>query len=205
MLAVRVLRDPESASAVLQPVRLRLLERLREPNSAAGIAREAGLPRQQVNYHLRELERHGLVEFVEERRKGNCNERIVRATARTYLVSPEALGALGTGPEERRDRFSASYLVAAAARLIRDVAVLAIRARKAEKRLATLTVETDVRFRSAADRHRFAEELTETVARLAAKYHEEAAPDGRAFRFLIGAYPVITKNEDDGVDSAVLE
>lgn len=203
--AVRVLRNPEQAAAVLQPARLELLERLAEPNSAAGIARDTGMPRQQVNYHLRELEKHGMVECVEERRKGNCIERIVRATAKSYLVSPDALGKLGSTPDERRDRFSAAYLVSAAAAVIRDLAVLGPRAAKAGKRLATLTIETEVRFRTAEDRAGFAEELAQTIARLTAKYHDGGASEGRRFRFVVGGLPVITKREEDSAESASLD
>src|SRR5262250_3074362 len=58
---------------------MRILEQLAEPDSAAGVARRLKLPRQQISYHLRELEHAGLVELVEERRKGNCLERVVRA------------------------------------------------------------------------------------------------------------------------------
>lgn len=203
--AVRVLRDPVQASAALQSGRLAMLEHLAEPDSAAGVARKIDMPRQQVNYHLKELEKHGLVEFVEERRKGNCLERIVQATARSYLVSPEALGKLGTAPEERRDRFSAAWLVAAAARVIRDLAVLGLRARGAGKRLATLTLETEIRFRSAQERSAFAEELSETLIRLTAKYHDSESPGGRPFRVLAGVWPMITKIEEDGGESAALE
>lgn len=203
--AVRVLRDPVQASAVLQPGRLTLLEHLASPDSAAGVARKIDMPRQQVNYHLKELEKHGLVEFVEERRKGNCLERIVQATARTYLVSPEALGKLGTTPEERRDRFSAAWLVSAAARVIRDLAVLGLRSQRAGKRLATLTIETEIRFRSAEERSEFAEELSDTLMRLTAKYHDAESPGGRPFRVLAGVWPMITKKEEDGGESAALE
>ncbi len=203
--AVQVLRDPEQAGIALHPGRLQILKKLAEPDSASGVARGLGLPRQQVNYHLRELERHKLVEFVEERRKGNCVERLVRATAKSYLISPEAFGKLGINPEERRDRFSAAYLVAAAARVIRDLTVLWVRSRKAGKGLATLTLETDIRFRNAEHRNQFAEELTGTFARLAAQYHDESAPDGRKFRFLACGYPVITKQEDDGAECALME
>ncbi len=203
--AVRVLRDPAQASAALQPGRLALLERLAEPGSAAGVARQIDMPRQQVNYHLKELEKHGLVEFVEERRKGNCIERIVQATARSYLVSPEALGKLGSTPEERRDRFSAAWLVSAAARVIRDLAVLGLRSQRAGKRLATLTLETEIRFRNAHERSAFAEELSETLVRLTAKYHDVESPGGRPFRVLAGVWPMITKTEEDGGESAALE
>ena len=164
-----------------------------------------GLPRQQVNYHLRSLESSGLVEFVREQRKGNCIERIVRAMAATYLISPEALGKLGASPAEGQDRFSAAYLVRTAARTIRDLAVLGRRAARAGKRLATLTLETEVRFASAEDRSAFAEELANTLARLVSKYHDERAPSGRLFRCWIGAYPAITKAEEDTSDSTRLE
>jgi DNA-binding transcriptional ArsR family regulator len=96
---VEVLRDAEQASTLLSPERLRLLAHLGAPDSASGLSRRLGVGRQRINYHLRELERARLVEFVDERRKGNCVERRVRATASSYLISPEALGVLGRSPE----------------------------------------------------------------------------------------------------------
>lgn len=137
---------------------------------------------------LRELEREGLVECVEERRKGNCVERLVRAKARSFVISPEALGALGSTPEAARDRFSAAYLVSAAAKTIRDVASLEARARREGKRLPTFT-ETDVRFASAAARAAFAEDLANAVAGLAAKYHDEHASGRRRFRLMATIHP----------------
>ena len=204
--AVHIVRDPEVAVTLLQQPRLRILELLAAPDSAAGIARKMGLPRQQVNYHLRSLEANGLVEFVQEQRKGNCVERIVQATAATYLISPEALGRLGDRPEERQDRFSAAYLVRTAARAIRELAVLGRRAARARKRLATLTLEAEVRFATAEDRHAFAEELANTLARLVSRYHDAGAPGGRLFRCWIGAYPAVTKTEaEDSAESTRLE
>src|SRR5688572_22997889 len=124
---LQLIRGLEQATAALEPTRLRLLTELAMPDgdSASGLARRLSLPRQRVNYHLRELEKAGLVELVREQRKGNCVERIVRAVARSYLISPEVLG--GAAPKDEgevRDRFSSAYLVSAAARTIRDVAVL---------------------------------------------------------------------------------
>lgn len=186
---VAVVRDVARAARLLDPLRVSMLERLAEPGSATSLARDLGLPRQRVNYHLRELEKAGFIEFVEERRRGNCVERLVRATARSYLISPEVLGALGRTPEERQDRFSASYLMAAAGRLLRDLSEHAARAEASHKRVATLTLETDVRLASAEARTAFAEELSSAVASLVAKYHDAAAPGGRSFRLVVGAYP----------------
>ena len=125
-----IIRSPNTAAKLLQPMRRQILENLSEPRSASGLARMLGLPRQKVNYHLRELEKGGLVELVEERRRGNCTERLVKATARSYLISPEVLGTLGSRPEEIRDRFSVAYLVATAGRVVRDVARAAGKSRR---------------------------------------------------------------------------
>jgi DNA-binding transcriptional ArsR family regulator len=171
--AIQVIESAEAAATLFSPARMRILEQLAEPDSAAGVARRLDLPRQQVSYHLRELEHAGLVELVEERRKGNCPERLVRAAARTYLISPEALGSLGATPEQRRDRFSLDYLVQLAARAIRDLAVMCRRAEKAGKRISTMALEVELRFASAEARNGFAEELAQEVAPLTAKYHDE--------------------------------
>jgi DNA-binding transcriptional ArsR family regulator len=203
-LALQLLRDPEAAAILLEPKRRMILERLQgEPNSATGLSKVLEMPRQKINYHLRELERVGLVEEVETRRKGNVEERIVRARATQYLISPEVLGELGSTPEERRDRFSVAYLISAAGRVIRDLGVLAHRATRAGKRLSSMTLEVEVRFRNAEARGKFAEELTQFLAAQTAKYHDESSPGGREFRFVVGAYPRITKQEDDGEPDAV--
>lgn len=176
-------------AVLLRPLRTRILEMLAEPQSAASIARTLDTARQKVGYHLKELEKQGLVELVEEKRVGNCVERIVRATGRAYLVSAEALGSLAQGAAEATDRFSAAYVIAVAARALREVARLRQAADDAGKRLATLTLDTEVRFATAADRGAFAEELAREVARLTAKYHDESAPRGRVYRIASFAYP----------------
>jgi DNA-binding transcriptional ArsR family regulator len=176
---------------------LELLAPPHDPDSASGVARTLRLPRQKVNYHLRELEEAGLVEHVEDRRRGNCVERIVRATATTYLISPEALGALGATGAGAQDRFSWATLVGGAARAIRDLAVLRRRADGVGKALPTLSLETEIRFASPGAMNEFSEELAREVARLTSKYHDERAERGRVFRFFLGAYPTITKTEED--------
>jgi DNA-binding transcriptional ArsR family regulator len=195
-----VIRRPEAAAALLDPIRQRLLAQLAEPDSASGLARRLRLPRQRINYHLRALEAAGLLELVEERRKGNCTERVVRATARAFVISPEALGPLGLTPDLAADRFSSAYLIAAAGRAIRDVSALVARARGAGQRIATLTLEADIRFASAESRAAFAEELAEQVARIAARYHDERAPGGRSFRLLAAVHPTPTKGAKHGKD-----
>src|ERR1700724_64268 len=103
MLEIAVIDDPAAAGVSLDPVRARLLGELAQPGSASTLAAQLGLPRQKVNYHLRALERHGLVELVEERRKGNVTERVMRATAASYVISPSALSAVAPDPDPAPD------------------------------------------------------------------------------------------------------
>src|ERR1700737_4350749 len=131
MIDVTVIDDPAAAEVSLDPVRARLLAELAEPASASTLAARLGLARQKVNYHLRALERHGLVELVEERRKGNVTERVMRATAASYVISPSALSAVQPDPSRSPDRLSARWLLAVAARLVRDVGALITGATKA--------------------------------------------------------------------------
>lgn len=193
--AVDMVAGAARAATLLKPMRLEILDALREPGSAATVARRLGIARQKVNYHLRELEKAGFLEEVEERRTGNCIERIVRAKATHYLIDPEVLGSLAADPDAIQDRFSSTYLVALAAQAIRDLGALREKASAAKKRIATFSLQTDIRFANAADRQAFAEELANDVARLVAKYHDDHAEGGRNFRLFLGAYPARRKEQ----------
>ncbi|MCO6438314.1 MAG: helix-turn-helix transcriptional regulator [Phycisphaerae bacterium] len=196
-LPVQILDSVDQAAALMDPARIRLLRELREPDSASGLAKRTGQPRQRLNYHLRELERVGLVKLVEERRRRNCTERMYQATARAYLVSPEALDHFGREPEVVQDRFSWAYLVSLAARAVRDLAVLRRRADRAGKKLATLALDADVRVASPRELTEIMEGLTAAIQALAKTYHNESAPGGRTFRVMVGAYPAITRDEEE--------
>jgi DNA-binding transcriptional ArsR family regulator len=201
MFEVTVIEDAAAAAASLDPVRARLLAELAEPGSATALAGRLGMPRQKVNYHLRELERHGLVELVEERRKGNVTERVLRATAASYVISPVALAAVQPDPARSPDRLSAHWLLALAAKLVRDVGQLLTGAAREDKRVATFAMEGEVRFASAAERAAFAQELAGTVTALVSKYHDENAPRGRLHRVIVAVHPAITRGAPDSAEN----
>lgn len=187
MLDVDVIDEPAAAAAALDPLRARLLAALAEPGSASTLAGQVGLTRQKVNYHLRTLEEHGLVREVGRRAKRGLTERVLEASAASYLVSPAALGEAASDPARVSDRLSARYLLALAGRVVREVGDLARRADAQDKRLATLAIDTEIAFASATERAAFADELGAAVRDLAARYH---APGGRPHRLVVGAHPV---------------
>ena len=191
---MEVLTDTSQLAAALSPVRMRVLKEMREPQSATTLAPRLGLSRQALNYHLRELEREGFLELVEERPRRGCVERMLKVTSRAFVVNPALLGALSDDPDEARDRFSSGFLLATATRLIRDVALLDERARAVDQRLATFTMDCEVGFASPAAYRSFTEELAGAVARIAARY-DTAAPRSRRFRLVLGSHPLVTKTD----------
>jgi DNA-binding transcriptional ArsR family regulator len=195
MLDIQVIDDPATATVALEPMRSRLLSELAAPASAATLATRVGLARQKVTYHLNTLEAHGLVRLAEERKWGGLTERLLVATAASYIVSPSALGPVAVDPKRECDRLLASYLIALGARVVREVADLVRRATETGKRLATLSLDTEIHFRSATDRAAFTSELSEAIAKLVSKYHDQSAPGGRAHRLVVVAHPLPQKSD----------
>lgn len=189
MNELEVIDDPEIAAVALEPIRSRLLAELSEPASSATLSARVGIPRQKVNYHIRRLEDAKLVRVSSQRRWGGLIERLMVATAASYVVSPGAMGPVASDPARSVDRLSASYLIAVAARVVREVGQLLRRAQELDKRLATLSIDTEIRFRSPEDRAAFSRDLTAAVAELASRYHDESAPGGRRHRLLVAAHP----------------
>ncbi len=190
MDAVGIIDDPAVAIVALEPIRSQLLAELAEPASAATLATRVGMARQKVNYHLRALEAHQLVREAGKRHWGGLTERLLVASASSYIVSPRALGPVALDPNRDADRLSASYLIALAARIVDEVGNLLRQSRAADKHLATMSLDTEIRFRSAADRAAFSNELIEAVTALVARYHDESVPGGRAHRLVVMAHPL---------------
>jgi DNA-binding transcriptional ArsR family regulator len=191
---VAVIEDPAAAEVSLDPIRSRLLAELATPGSATMLAAVVGLPRQKVNYHLRTLEQHGLVHLVEERRKGNVTERMMQATAASYVISPAAMAAVAPDPARSPDRLSARWLLAVAARLVRDVGSLLTGATAAKQRVATFAMDGELRFAGPADRAAFADELATAVTGLINKYHSE---NGRKHRLIVAVHPALDSLEPE--------
>jgi DNA-binding transcriptional ArsR family regulator len=187
---LRYVEEPEKVRLALSPIRRRLLEMLREPSSATQLAATLELPRQRVSYHLRELEKAGLVELVEERQRRGFTERILRASA-SLVVDPAVMGRAFT---QIQDQYAAEHLVDVAAATVRDVARMQTAADAADKRLLTFTLEAEVRFAEPGDVHRFTDALTEAVRQVVEQFDAE---DGRPYRLIAGGHPAPRRTEGE--------
>src|SRR4051812_13688928 len=102
------------------------MRRLAEPRTCTQIGQELGETPQAIYYHVKRLQAAGLVKLVEERRVRGIAEGIYQAVARSYWVSPECVGRLGT-PRAREDLLGLGYLLELSEEFARDIAGLASR------------------------------------------------------------------------------
>jgi DNA-binding transcriptional ArsR family regulator len=194
-----LVRDMNRATALLDPLRLRILDALREPDSASGLARRFGLPRQKMNYHIRELARAHFLERAGQRRRRNMIERRYRATAQAYVLSPELLGRMGLPREHTEDAFSAAYLLGLMAVTQAELARASREATEHHKRITTLSINSELRFESAEQRAKFASELHRSVIDVIGRHAsphilaDGSAGAGRPYRLVLGCYPIPPK------------
>ena len=193
---IQIIDRVEAAAAMMNPIRLAILSELVDPGSSTSVGKTLDLPRQKVNYHVRELEKQGLVTKVGERAKHGCTERLVQSRARSFMVDPAAFGPMQARTGDLRDRLSSAYLLTAATKTIRDVARLRRGADRAKKKVATFTAETEVRFRSPAEQAAFLGELSEALTGLVERYHAGPAEEGRTYRIMAAGHPAVPDTED---------
>lgn len=195
--ALEPVREPTRARVLLQPLRTEILSLMRTPRSATEVAEQLGLARQKVNYHVRALGAAAFLEKAGRRRKRNLYEQLWVASARSFVLLPELLGALGADPSQIEDRWGAAHLLALASRMQSDVA------RAGNEPIATLSLDAELRFTSAEQRARFAQALTEAVAKVLAEHASPAIDPagkpgpGEPYRLALGCYPVVNDTSGD--------
>lgn len=176
--------DADHALLALSPLRRQLLNALREPGSAASLAKRLDLPRQKLGYHLRALEAAGLVKLVEEKQRRGFVERVLVAAAEDFIIDPDLLGGARA---EAQDRYAADHLAAAAGAMVREVTRMRSAAEAAGQRLLTLTIEADIGFERPQDFEDFSQALGEAIASVVSHYPQGSGK--RGYHLMLGAHP----------------
>jgi len=187
MTELESVAEPRRAAMLLDPLRLRILVQARRPASAADIAGRLRLPRQKVNYHVRQLARARFLRRAGRFRKRNMIEQRYQATAAAYVLAPQVLGPLGAGLATVQDAFSAFRLLALASQVQSDLTRVTRAAASQGKRLATLSAASDIHFESAEQRQNFTRALEKALVDIVARHTSTA---GRPFRLVLGCYPI---------------
>ncbi len=112
LLAARIVQDPKLAYSIFQPMRWKILGELsREAKCARDLADEFATSEQVVCYHLRELERFGLVTLERtEKRRG--------AIAKYYKAEPKAIAVVPNDTTVKRPVSNPVSLTDSASKLL---------------------------------------------------------------------------------------
>lgn len=86
------LQTVEQMRTVADPLRIRIFEALAQhAMTATQVGEELDIPAPKAHYHVRELERIGLVKLVETRERSGILEKYYRAVARNLQAPPQLL------------------------------------------------------------------------------------------------------------------
>jgi DNA-binding transcriptional ArsR family regulator len=93
--------DPRYVKALAHPLRIRILAMLEErPSSPVRVAKQLGLPIGRVAYHVRTLEKLGLLQLVETHQRRGATEHVYKALAHPQF-NDDAWAALGPVGKQR--------------------------------------------------------------------------------------------------------
>jgi DNA-binding transcriptional ArsR family regulator len=190
---VEVLEDPDRVAALAHPLRVAILDALREPNSASGVARAISETRQKTNYHVKALLDAGLLKPVGERRRGNFVEQLYQSVAPTFLVAPAIAWSDDRRAAALRAQLPLEHLVRVGERLQRDAIGLLDRAAFDGDDIPAAAVEAEVRFADEDARAAFLEEYLAAIKPLLKKYGSRR---GDQYRVALAVYPDPDRGED---------
>jgi DNA-binding transcriptional ArsR family regulator len=111
LLPTRILSDPKIAQLLLQPTRWRILGELsNEQKCAKDLARTFKTSEQVICYHLRELEKAGLVTLEKTVRKRGAMAKYFRAEEKAIAILPKVSDTSWELPEQSLSESSAKML-----------------------------------------------------------------------------------------------
>lgn len=87
-----VIRDLETVKVLTDPLRLEILELMRQPITVKAVARSLKMPPTKLYYHVGQMEAHGLVRVVATRVVSGIIEKQYQVTARHYSIDRKLLG-----------------------------------------------------------------------------------------------------------------
>lgn len=190
MQDVMYIDDVEQAAALLKPVRIELLKRMVEPTTCSALAEQLGETPQKLYYHVKTLERAGLVEKVDERRVGGIMEGLYQAAAIAYWLSPQLVGQSG-GRRRAYDDLNLGYLLGLAEELQQNIGLLS---RRSSGEVPSFGLSAQVELKDASERQSFMQEVQSAIQQIAEKYgarggESNQAEPARTFRLMLACYP----------------
>lgn len=180
------IESPEQATVLLNPIRGEIIAQLLEPGSAAEVARTLGETAQRINYHLKALEKAGLVQRVGTRQVRNLVEVLYRSIAKTFVLA-DCLSMKPETVQKLKDQSSLAHLVTTSERIRRD-AMLLMEQSDVGQEIPSATLQLQVHLSNEQQRQAFIEEYAAMVKQLVERY-AAGKDENEAYQVLLAVYP----------------
>ncbi|MBA2937068.1 helix-turn-helix transcriptional regulator [Paenibacillus sp. CGMCC 1.16610] len=180
------IESPEQATVLLNPIRGEIIAQLLEPGSAAEVARTLGETAQRINYHLKALEKAGLVQRVGTRQVRNLVEVLYRSIAKTFVLA-DSLSMKPETVQKLKDQSSLAHLVTTSERIRRDALLLMEQSDVGEE-IPSATLQLQVHLCDEHQRQAFIEEYAAMVQQLVERY-AAGKDENEAYQVLLAVYP----------------
>lgn len=181
----------DQAAVLLKPLRIAMLRQMDGPRTCPELAEELGETPQKIYYHVKTMQRAGLVERSGERLVNGIAEGFYRARAQSYWFSPGLVRSLG-GTDAARDQTSLRTLASHAEEMLEDVGRLAEQSVSGQH-VPSLSLSVEIELPNIGRRSEFLEELRTTFEELARRYtsdeNQETNAEKETFRFTLACYP----------------
>ena len=182
----------EQAATLLHPLRMDLLQHMEQPRTCPDLAEMFDSTPQKIYYHVKALEKAGLIEKVEERRVRGVVEGYYQARARSYWLAPHLVGQIGGG-RAAQDQTSLRFLLNLAEEIHDDIGRLGQQS-EAGSNVPSLGLSAHIYLPDGDRRAAFLADVQVVFQRLASKYgippdEMDAELIGKAFRLILAVYP----------------
>ncbi|MBV8718359.1 MAG: helix-turn-helix transcriptional regulator [Chloroflexi bacterium] len=190
MREVLVLEQLPQVDALLKPQAIEVLRQLAEPRSCTEVAVRLGQTPQRVYYHVKRLVDSQLVDQVAERKVRGIHEGIYLASAKSYWVSPNLVGRIGT-LRQAQDAFSLGFLLDLVEEVQSDIAALD----RAAPELPSIGVSGEIHVMPER-RQAFFDELQRVLQDLFTRYGGGEGAGVDAFKLAVACYPKGNRTDD---------
>ncbi|MDN4523813.1 ArsR/SmtB family transcription factor [Fictibacillus fluitans] len=177
---------PEQAAALLHPIRSEIVAALKAPASATELAKMLKETPQKINYHLKALEKVGLVQKVGTRNVRNLVEVLYQAVAKTLILS-ESLGLSPETAQKLQDQQALAHVLSLTETIKKDALQLMEQAEEAQ--IPSAVLQAAVHLSGEEERNEFINEYFSLLHRLIEKYQSGEKENGKEYQVSIAVYP----------------
>ncbi|MBV7335722.1 helix-turn-helix domain-containing protein [Chloroflexi bacterium TSY] len=182
----------DQAQHLLKPERIELLKQLDRPRTCPELAEIFEQSPQRIYYHVKALEKAGLVEKVEEKRVRGVVEGHYQARARTYWFTPKLVGQVGSS-NQVQDQASLRFLLSLAEEVHEDIGRLGHQSEIGQD-VPSLGLSAHIYLPDGSRRADFLADVQTFFTELAQKYglpdnQESDELGGKSFRIVLACYP----------------